>query len=118
MLSPVLMYAVAGRDFRSGIELKITSRIYRVPLPPSTAATRGNGNTAKHLCRMDFYCYRELRTWKQVFKVSEKMTEQIIVPFHFIVKCILIAKREKKLFVKIKVCVKIKVLILFLYIYI
>ena len=74
-LSAVSMYAVAGRDSRlplagrgknrSGIELKITSRIYRIPLPLSAAATRGNGNTAEPSYRIDFYRYRDLRTWKQ-----------------------------------------------------
>ena len=69
------MYAVAGRDSRlplagrgknrPAIELKITSRIYPIPLPLSAAATRGNGNTAEHSCRIDFYRYRDPRTWKQ-----------------------------------------------------
>ena len=73
------MYAVAGRDFRlplagrgknrSGIELKITASVHRLPLPLSAAATRGNGNTAEHLCRMDFSRYRNPRTWIQGFSV-------------------------------------------------
>ena len=39
--------------------------------------TRGNGNTAKHLCRMDFYRYRDPRTWKQGLMNINNM---IIVP--------------------------------------
>ena len=91
-LSAVSMYAVAGRDSRlplagrgknrSGIELKITSRIYRIPL--STAATRGNGNTAEHSCRIHFYRYRDPRTWKQGFRnflVYAITQKQIIIFF-------------------------------------
>ena len=90
------MYTGAGRDFRlppAGREKKsVRGRLKLMGfktcrlLPLSAPATRGNGNTSDHLCKFDFYRYRDLLTWKHGFIVISSFRlsfcPSVCTPFH------------------------------------